>query len=383
MRVGIDATCITTVPEEGKDQVIYNLLRGLHELGHGRDLVVFGYTFLEERLRQMLPDGDVRIFQRLRRGKKLMQDLPLRTILLPRAAKHANLDVLLFPKTQTGFGQFAMPTVVIPHDIQCRAFPERFSTPLLIQKRAFYAFDFRLRDKIVAVSDFDAEEIRRYYPHQADKVIRVYNPIRFAALDADGGRTPPHPRPYLLSINFRYPHKNTATLLIAFEMLQNRIPHDLVLVGKVHPASQPLIDYVQRKGMAERVLFTGYVEESHLHRLIRGASLYVNPSLYEGFGMAPVEAMGVGTPVLSTRDAASQETTRGLAEYYEPSRDPKALARRLLEVLANPPSAEQRRRIQASVRGWYDYRVIAAEYWKLFTALTTRRTERQGAEAAA
>jgi len=383
MRIGIDATCITTVPEEGKDQVIYNLLRGLHALGYGRDVVVFGYAFLEERLRQMLPDGDVRIFRRLRRGKKLMQDLPLRTILLPRAAKRANLDVLLFPKSQTGFGQFAMPTVVIPHDIQCRAFPEHFSTPLLIQKRTFYAFDFRLRDKIVAVSDFDAEEIRRYYPQHADKVVRVYNPIHFPLLDADAEKASPHPQPYLLSVNFRYKHKNTVTLLRAFETLQKRIPHDLVLVGKIHPSSQPLVDYVQRQGMGQRVLFTGYVEESHLRRLIRGADLYVNPSLYEGFGMAPVEAMGVGTAVLSTRDAASQETTRGLAEYYEPSRDPEALARRVLEVLANPPSAEQRRRIQASVRGWYDYRVIAAEYWKLFMALTTRRTERQGAEAAA
>lgn len=62
MKVGIDATCITTVPEEGKDQVIYNLLRGLHELGHGRHVVVFAYSFLEERLRKMLPDCDLRLF---------------------------------------------------------------------------------------------------------------------------------------------------------------------------------------------------------------------------------------------------------------------------------------------------------------------------------
>src|SRR6185503_12485675 len=101
LKVGIDATCITTVPEEGKDQVIYNLLRGLHELGHGRQLTVFGYSFLEERLRQMLPDGDVRVFPRWRRGKKLVQDLPLRTFVLPGCATRAGLDVMLFPKTQT------------------------------------------------------------------------------------------------------------------------------------------------------------------------------------------------------------------------------------------------------------------------------------------
>jgi glycosyltransferase involved in cell wall biosynthesis len=382
MRVGIDATCITTVPEEGRDQVIYNLLRGLQQLGHGRQLVVFGYSFLEERLRSMIPDGDVRVFQRLRSGKKLIQDLPLRTFLLPRAARQAGLDVLLFPKLQTGLGQFAMPTAVIPHDLQCRAFPQHFSKSMLIRWRTFYAIDFRLRDKIVAISDFDAQEIRRYYPQQAHKVVRVYNPINFAALEGAGGGSP-HPRPYLLSVNYRYPHKNTITLLRAFELLRNRIPHDLVLVGKIHPSSRPLIDFVQQRGLAGRVSFTGYVEEGHLHRLIREAALYVNPSLYEGFGMAPIEAMGLGTPVLSTRDAALHETTRGLAEYYEPSRDPQALANKVLEVLAEPPSAAQRRRIQETVRGSYDYRVIAAEYWKLFAALMTERPERQRAAARA
>jgi len=382
LKVGIDATCITTVPEEGKDQVIYNLLRGLHELGHGRQVTVFGYSFLEERLRHMLPDGDVRVFQRWRRGKKLVQDLPLRTFVLPGCATRAGLDVMLFPKTQTGFGVFAMPTVVIPHDIQCRAFPERFSRSMLALKRTFYAVDFRLRDKIVAVSDFDAEEIRRYYPRQADKIVRVYNPIHFAAHEA-AEDNPPHPRPYLVSVNHRYPHKNAMTLLRAFDALRDRIPHDLVLVGKVHPASQPLVEFVQQRGLGHRVTFTGYVEERHLQRLIRGADLYVNPSLYEGFGMAPVEAMGMGTPVLSTRDAALQETTRGLAQYYEPSRDPQALAHKLLDVLAYPPSVADRRRIQEAVRGSYDYRVIAAEYWKLFAALAVERGERERAVASA
>jgi glycosyltransferase involved in cell wall biosynthesis len=253
---------------------------------------------------------------------------------------------------------------------------------MLVRQRAFYAIDFRLRDKIVAISDFDAQEIRRYYPQHAHKVVRVYNPVNFAA-PAAAENGPPHPRPYLLSVNHRYPHKNTITLLRAFEVLRDCIPHDLVLVGKIHPSSRPLIDFVQQRGLAGRVSFTGYVEEGHLHRLIREAALYVNPSLYEGFGMAPIEAMGLGTPVLSTRDAALHETTRGLAEYYEPSRDPRALANKVLAVLADPPSASERRRIQETVRGSYHYRVIAAEYWRLFAALMTKRAERQRATAPA
>ena len=206
MRVGFDLTCITTVPEEGKDQVVYNLLRGLREVGREREIVVFAYSFLEKRIRRMLPDAQLLLFPRLRSGKKILQDLPLRTFVLPRHVVSNKLDVLCFPKAYTGLRRFAIPTVVIPHDIQSMAFPERFSWTFLTRDRLLYGFDFRLRDRIIAVSDFDAAEMRRFYPRFSGKVVRIYNPICFS-VDASTAEAPPHPRPYLLSINFRYPHK--------------------------------------------------------------------------------------------------------------------------------------------------------------------------------
>lgn len=370
MRVGVDATCIATVPEEGKDQVIYNLLRGWHELGLGSRLIVYCYSFLEERLRQMLPGAELRVFQRLRFGKRLFQDLPLRTFVLPRRARADGVDVLLFPKICTGLRRFPIPTLVIPHDIQCRAFPRNYSKSMLIRELVCHAIDFKLRDRIVAVSQFDAKEIRHYYPRHADKVVSIYNPIHFAEAEpaSDGA---PHPKPYLLSVNFRYPHKNTITLLRAFDAIRDRLPHDLILVGKLHPTSQHLVDFVERRNLTDRVRFTGYVEEAHLHELIRHAELFVNTSLYEGFGMTPVEAMGAGTPVLSTRDTALFETTRGLVEYYEPSTEPGALAERLLNVLENMPSAASRQDARQTVRDLYDYRVIARKYWDLFSSLNS------------
>lgn len=373
MRVGVDATCITTVPEEGKDQVIYNLLRGWQELGFGSEMVVYCYSFLEDRLRQMLPDARLRVFKRASFGKKLFQDLPLRTFTLPRCVKEDEVDVLLFPKMYTGLRRFPIPTIVIPHDIQCRAFPRNYPISMLIKELAFYAIDFSLRDRIVGVSEFDAKQIRRYYPQHAEKVVSIYNPILFAPQQPTADESP-HPRPYLLSVNFRYPHKNTITLLRAFDAMRDRLPHDLVLVGAVHPSSQYLVDFVQQRNLTDRVLFTGYVDEAYLHRLIRFADLFVNTSVYEGFGMTPVEAMGAGVPVLSTRDTALFETTRGLAQYYEPSMDEGALAAQLLRVLSDKPSEASRLDAQQTVRELYDYRAIAREYWGLFRSLAAAST---------
>jgi glycosyltransferase involved in cell wall biosynthesis len=254
-----------------------------------------------------------------------------------------------------------MPTVVIPHDIQFRTVPHQYTAGRRLMDGILYGLDFRLRDRIVAVSDFDATEIRRFYPRWAEKVVRIYNPILFAA--AAAGDSPPPVRPYLLAINIAYPHKNTLTLLRAFESLRGRIPHDLVLVGKLEPWNRYLPEFVAARGLGDRVIFAGYVDEERLHALLRGAAVYVSPSLYEGFGMTPIEAIGAGVPVVSSRHPATLETTRGLAGYYDPPEDHRALAAALEAVLAAPPDAAERARRQAAVRGCYDHRVIAEEYW--------------------
>lgn len=370
MRVGVDLTCITSDFDGGKDQVVYNLLRGLEARGHGGELVVFCYEFLRERVRAILPSAEVETFRRLR-GKKLMQDLPLRTFVLPGRARARRLDLLLFPKYYTGLRPLPLPTVVIPHDIQFRAFPERFPKSLLLREHILYGLDFRLRDCIVAVSDFDAAQIRSYYPRWAAKVVRIYNPIQFKPVDEANG-APAHSGPYLLSVNIAYPHKNILTLLQAFDLIRDRIPHDLILVGRVHPWNASLREFVDARGLGGRVLFTGFVDDARVRSLIEGAALYVNPSLYEGFGMTPIEAMGAGVPVVSSRETALPETTQGLAAYYEPARDPEALAACIAGALENPPSRAARKQIQEVMRATYDHRVIADEYWELFHRLVER-----------
>ena len=162
------------------------------------------------------------------------------------------------------------------------------------------------------------------------------------------------------------------TLLRAFETLRGRIPHDLVLVGKLEPWNTYLPEFVAEHGLGDRVVFAGYVDEGRLHGLLRGAAIYVSPSLYEGFGMTPIEAMGAGVPVVSSRHPATLETTRGLAAYYDPPTDHRALAAVLEAELAAPPDPAERARRQAAVRDCYDYRVIAEEYWTVLKGAAER-----------
>jgi glycosyltransferase involved in cell wall biosynthesis len=365
-RVGIDLTGLSRTGEEGRDQAIHNLLRGLRDLGHGGSIVAFAYSSFEERLRELLPDAQSRLFRRRRIARRL-QSLRLRTIALRRAAAAAGVEVLLFPRTDTGLGRFRVPTVVVSHDLHFKSFPELYSRASMARERLQRAIEFRLRDRIVAVSDFGADEVRRHYPLQAGKVVRIHSPVLFT--EPLPGEARPHPRPYVATVNIRYPHKNTLTLLRAFERIRDRIPHDLLVVGSLHSWGRSVVAFVEERRLDDRVFFTGFVPERRAQAVVRHADLYVNPSVYETFGMTAVEAMGAGTPVLSTREAALPETTLGLAAYYEPSRDDQALADAILGVLACPAEPAARERARRAVINAYDYRKVAAEYWRLLEGL--------------
>ena len=367
MKVGIDLTCIAPSFDGGKDQAIYNLIRGFSKLGYDEQIVIFAYKYLEQSIHDILPRAEIICFPRIK-CKKLLQDLFLRTYVLPGYLEAHSVDVVFFPKNYTGMRRYKVPSVVLPHDIQFKSFPNRFGALSRLKDSILYGLDFHLRDTVAAISLYDRQEMEKYYPQYAQKLVQIYNPIVFLEDEV------PKPdesikKPYILTINIAYKHKNTMTLLKAFQILHGEIPHNLVLVGSVNKQTEYLKEYTEANNLSKRVIFTGYVKDTRLNSILKHCDLYVNPSLYEGFGMTPIEAMGGGIPVVSSMETALYETTMGMAAYYEPAEDPKALAAQILKVLANPPCEKELAEIQRVVKQNYDFRVIAQQYWNLFETL--------------
>src|SRR5262249_59123106 len=103
---------------------------------------------------------------------------------------------------------------------------------------------------------------------------------------------------YVLSVGVLQPRKNLPRLVEAFARIGRSVPHRLVIVGKWGWAHDDLKEAVRRAGLGQRIQFTGYVADAALPALYNAADLFVYPSLYEGFGLPPLEAMACGTPVL-------------------------------------------------------------------------------------
>ena len=108
------------------------------------------------------------------------------------------------------------------------------------------------------------------------------------------------------------------------------------MVGDVPERVSFLKEYVIKNNLQKRVKFTGFLSDSERISLLQKSRLYVNPTLYEGFGMTAVEAMILGVPVLVSKIETNYEVTLGMCEYYEPAEDSDILAAKILECMDKP-----------------------------------------------
>ena len=195
--------------------------------------------------------------------------------------------------------------------------------------------------RIITISHFVEKDILKTYPFVSDqKLETIYNGIKIETI-ADN--TVPIPQKYLLYVSVLKEYKNLITLIKAFNILKNDITHQLVIIGIPTPYwNETIVPYIEGNGLQERIIHISHrVDDQTLSQYYQHASLFVHPSLHEGFGYTPIEAAIHEVPVLSSKATALYETTLGLLNYYEPTTDEKAMAKQIKHILQNPPSPRQ------------------------------------------
>lgn len=221
--------------------------------------------------------------------------------------------------------------IVTIHDMVIRAYPEtvRFRTKQLLltgMKKSM-----KRADVIVTDSEFSKSEITKYYPQFADKIQVVYcgvNTEKFyhiedraviektkQSLEIDGE--------YFLYLGTIEPRKNLERLVEAYRILKDKygdIPK-LVMAGGKGWLNSGIYGKVQEYGLEDSVIFTKYIPDEDICPLMNGACAFVFPSIYEGFGMPPLEAMACGVPVVSSTEASLPEVVGDCAvmvDAYSP-----------------------------------------------------------------
>ena len=353
----------------GAEQMLYNLVRGLSCLDAVTTVLCAGRHNLAAGFREEVAHASTLCLKETGGyGSRFVDE--------QRACLDRSLsaDAILFPN-------YFLPPVVPPrlgltgvvlHDLQYKHFPGYFSARKRAWLTAVQCFAMRRADRVFVISEFVRQDVLRVFGHRyAGKLVVAPNPISWSRFDASQtSETRPCERPYILSVAAQYPHKNLATLIRGFAEVSRRDRDvQLVLCGQgydrlrgvrgARAGLRPLIDELDLSG---RVLLTGYLDDAELGRWYRHAALFAFPSIFEGFGMPPVEALGFGLPVLTTNLTALPETTLGLGRVVPAAENPSAWASHILATLREGAAARLGQRDVALVRQTYSPAVCAARY---------------------
>lgn len=224
-------------------------------------------------------------------------------------APHYNIPVL--------YGGRLMVTI---HDVAHLARPQ-FSPGL--HRRAYakgmHSMVRRNADALLCDSHFTAQEYERLVGIGRARPTTVHLGID-EHWSTVRQRCRPYPRPFFVFVGNVKPNKNLSALVRAMALARDRVPHDLVIVGK-RDGFETGDPETLRAGaqLGDRVHFTGYVETELLEQFIAFADALVMPSLYEGFGLPPLEAMAAGCPVAASRAASLPEICGDAALYFDPA----------------------------------------------------------------
>jgi glycosyltransferase involved in cell wall biosynthesis len=254
---------------------------------------------------------------------------------LPVRAAVRSID-LLHSLGYMGPSRLAMPSVVTVLDLVHYHFPAQVGPAKSLLWRWLFPRSLNAASHIVTISESVAREVEARFPRTRGKVTAVplaADPVcaspRQPASATDGA-------PFLLAVASPAPHKNLVVALRALAILATKFPTlRLKLAGMRTATTEHLAATARELGIADRVEFTGRVSDQELDALYRGACAMVFPSLYEGFGLPPLEAMARGCPVIASDRSAIPEVVGDSAILFDPER-PEALAAAIRRVLADP-----------------------------------------------
>jgi glycosyltransferase involved in cell wall biosynthesis len=256
--------------------------------------------------------------------------------------------------------------VVTHHDCIHERFPQLFSDAAAIieSKRNLFA----QADAIVCVSQSSRNDLLHFYDVAERKTHVVphgFSPLRQTAGEGVVERT----SPYLLYVGSRAGYKNFGLLLEAFSRSGLAPGYRLLVVGG-GPWSAEEQARVASLGLSGSLTLIPKAEDAVLARAYRDASLFIYPSLYEGFGFPPLEAMSLGCPVLVNRTSSLPEVCGDAAFYFEAS-DADELSGVLMSTLENAEGLASKRRLGEQQVRLYDWDRSARSTLEVYRAVLT------------
>lgn len=304
--------------------------------------------------------------------KKVRADIYWHTfkeqLLFPLILLKENLDLLHIPTPNCPV-LYPKKFVVTIHDLTIlRVKTGRATTlsyPLYLLKRIGFRINLinalYRSSKVFTVSDFVKQDIVKTYKISPDKVIITKNAVdpKFKPASEQEVLNSMNKykinSPYLFYIGNAHPHKNLERLIEVFGSISQQHPdYQLILGGKKDFFYTRLAEEVKGKPFANKINFIGFVDDVDLPSLYTGAALYINPSMYEGFGIQVLEAFACGVMVVCSNTTSLPEIGKDIAVYFDPY-SVEHMTSVILNAINNPrPDLIGKGKLEVQKYSWQD-----------------------------
>lgn len=250
------------------------------------------------------------------------------------------------------------PKISVIHDLQFRKDTKGL---LLLMRKIVDDLVIKHSNLIVTISEFSRKQILDYYPNLSNKLLSLGNVVSYSPSYStkyiDGE--------YILYVGRICKMKNILTLIKAYIKIHKIIKHKLIIVGNENNYwRKEILPFIKINGIKDKILILENISNEELNGLYKHTSLFVFPSLREGFGYPPIEAAYMEVPVLCSKCDSLPEVTMELLNYYENPIDENELSQKILLLLNQPRNTEKLKQIASIYKKEYGVETVSKRIYE-------------------
>ena len=323
MRIGIDLTWLKPQKSGGVQAFIENLIEGFLKLEDNNEYILFLAEDNQEYLSKVFKDKRITNVVCNTEAFNVKKHLLWQNLFQYNVLKKNNIDFCFFPVYEMPIYKCKkIKNVTTIHDIQAFHYPEYFSKLENIWFRLGWKTAILNSDKIVAITEYTKQDLMENFKHK-NNIISIHNPVvlkdsEIEDFDLLKEKYNIKENEYYYTVSSMHKHKNLITLVKMIKEIKEKnynIPQKLVISGVGGPNKEKLIETIKEMDIEENIIITNFVSNAERNSLIKNSNVFLFPSIFEGFGMPPIEAMHIGAKVITTNYTSLPEVTKGKCNY--------------------------------------------------------------------
>lgn len=310
----------------GTEFYIRNILDGMLELTDKFECILLVSVDNEETFRKYEIDKRFNCIVCTIKSAHIIRRIIWQNLFLGKLLLKKNIQVCFEPVySKPVFQTNKIKFVTTIHDLQALHYPKYQSLIKVLWLRFNWWNTVRSSEKVIAISDFVRDDILKHYKVSPDKVITIYNAVVLDTNDvlpfsAIGNKYNIQKNQFFYTVSSMAPHKNLITLIKLMAKIKKEkldLPNKLVITGIGGGDKHKLLALIKEMDLSENVIMTGFIETVERNTLYKYCHTFLFPSIFEGFGFPPVEAMMFGKNVVTTNETSIFEVTQGAAVYVQ------------------------------------------------------------------